>query len=179
MAKVQVWRSQLVANDFPPVCALTGAPAEMWRKFNFSDSPSWAFWLGGILLAAATARRASGYLPLTRAGARSIRLVRMTPLVFVALAAAFFVMAAVAAAVGGNSTAGSAFTVYSSLFGVFLGLSAFIVLLLTDRYGPVARVMELRPGYVDFIVELDHVHPAFVAAVQHAQQAHARQVYRQ
>ena len=174
MAKVPVWRSQLVANDFPPVCVMTGAPAETWRKFNFSDSPWWAFWLGGILLAAATARRASGYLPLTRTGARSIRLVRLTPLVFVAPAAAFFVAAAVAAGVGGNSTAGSATTVYSSLFGTFLGLMAFMVLLLTHRYGPVAKVREPHPGY-DLIVELDHVHPAFVSAVKELQQARAAQ----
>ena len=177
MAKVQIWRSQLIANDFPPVCASTGAPAEVWRKFNFSDSPWWAFWLGGILLAAATARRASGHLPLTRAAARSIRLVRLTPFVFVALAIAFLAIAAVATKVGGNGRAGSALVVYSSGFALFLGLMAFFNLLLTHRYGPVGKVK--APGYYDVIVELDHVHPAFVAAVQQAQSARAQQASRQ
>ena len=51
--RVQIWASQLAANDFPPVCAMTGAPAEAWRKFTFSKTPPWAFWAGGIILARA------------------------------------------------------------------------------------------------------------------------------
>jgi hypothetical protein len=41
--RVQIWASQLGANDFPPVCAMTGRPAELWRKFNFSTPPRWAY----------------------------------------------------------------------------------------------------------------------------------------
>ena len=52
--RVQIWASQLAANDFPPVCAMSGQPAETWRKFKFATPPTWAYallvlvCLGGI-----------------------------------------------------------------------------------------------------------------------------------
>ncbi|TMC91495.1 MAG: hypothetical protein E6J12_05000, partial [Chloroflexi bacterium] len=76
--RVQIWASQLAANDFPPVCAMTGRPAETWRKFRFATPPDWAYALlalvvlGGIgiiayaIVIASISRRASGYLPLTK-----------------------------------------------------------------------------------------------------------------
>jgi hypothetical protein len=80
---VQVWSSQLAANDFPPVCAMTGAPAETSHKFSFSTTPAWAvallplvclgllpLFLGLYLVS----RRASGRLPLTRASRRRVAL---------------------------------------------------------------------------------------------------------
>ena len=47
--RVQVWASQLAANDFPPVCAVTGAPVETWRKFRFSTPPPWAYAFLGLI----------------------------------------------------------------------------------------------------------------------------------
>src|SRR5437773_10863820 len=41
--RVLIWSSQLRANDFPPVCAMTGAPAEAWHKFRFVTVPGWAY----------------------------------------------------------------------------------------------------------------------------------------
>ena len=43
MGKVRVWASQLWANDFPPVCAMTGRPAETWKKFKFATPPDWTY----------------------------------------------------------------------------------------------------------------------------------------
>ncbi|TMG25324.1 MAG: hypothetical protein E6H95_12090 [Chloroflexi bacterium] len=60
--RVTIWQSQLTANDFPPVCAMSGQPAETWHKFRFATAPPWAFLLGAIVVAALS-RRASGYLP--------------------------------------------------------------------------------------------------------------------
>ena len=87
-----MWSSQLAANDFPPVCAMTGAPAETWRKFRFSTFPSWAvallpliclgllpLFLGLYLVS----RRASGRLPLTRASSRRVALASWIPAVLI------------------------------------------------------------------------------------------------
>jgi hypothetical protein len=86
--RVLVWSSQLAANDFPPVCAMTGAPAETWRKFRFSTTPVWAvallplvcFGLLPLFIGLyAVSRRASGRLPLTRAGSRRVALASLIP----------------------------------------------------------------------------------------------------
>ncbi len=88
--RVLVWSSQLAANDFPPVCAMTGAPAETWRKFRFSTAPAWAavflilictgFGLLIVFVAMyLVSRRASGYLPLTRASSRRVALASWVP----------------------------------------------------------------------------------------------------
>jgi hypothetical protein len=85
-----VWSSQLAANDFPPVCAMTGQPAEVWRKFRFSTAPSWAPVLylllctgvGLLIIFIAVygvSRRASGHLPLTRASSRRVSLAGWIP----------------------------------------------------------------------------------------------------
>ena len=48
--RVQIWASQLAANDFPPVCAMTGRPAETWRKFRFATPPDWAYALLALVV---------------------------------------------------------------------------------------------------------------------------------
>jgi hypothetical protein len=86
--RVLVWSSQLAANDFPPVCAMTGAPAETWRKFSFSTTPAWAVALLPLVCLGllplfiglyAVSRRASGRLPLTRASSRRVALASWIP----------------------------------------------------------------------------------------------------
>jgi hypothetical protein len=88
--RVVVWASQLAANDFPPVCAMTGAPAETWRKFRFSTAPAWAYaflillctGVGLLIVFLAmylVSRRASGHLPLTRAASRRVGLASWIP----------------------------------------------------------------------------------------------------
>src|SRR5260370_27935865 len=89
--RVQIWSAQLGANDFPPVCAMTGRPAESWRRLRFPTVPGWVYALlllacGGlvgvgayVIVREATARRASGYLPLTRASNLNVALARSLP----------------------------------------------------------------------------------------------------
>lgn len=86
--RVHVWSSQLAANDFPPICAMSGAPAETWRKFSFSTLPSWAVALLPLICLGllplfiglyAVSRRASGRLPLTRASNRRVAMASLIP----------------------------------------------------------------------------------------------------
>jgi hypothetical protein len=121
--RVQIWSAQLSANDFPPVCAMTGRPAETWRRFRFATVPGWVYAL--LLLACAglvgvvayvivresTARRASGYLPLTRASSLNVALARWLP----AGAALLGIALLIGGAVVGISGAGSAGQVDSRL----------------------------------------------------------------
>lgn len=69
---------------------MTGAPAETWRKYRFSTAPAWAavfllllctgFGLLLVFLAMyLVSRRASGYLPLTRASSRRVALASWIP----------------------------------------------------------------------------------------------------
>jgi hypothetical protein len=112
--KVAIWSSQLAANDFPPVCAMTGAPAETWRKFRFSTAPAWAALfllllctgLGLLIVFLAiylVSRRATGYLPLTRAASRRVGLASWIPAGLV-VGGFVLVLAAATTAGAGSST---------------------------------------------------------------------------
>ncbi len=174
MANVQVWQSQLVANDFPPVCAMTGAPAEMWRKFTFTNTPAWAFMFGAIG-AAAFSSRVSGYLPLTRQASQRITRVRWLFAGLIPLAIVLFVVGGIVSPADGDPTRG---TIAGLLF--LLGFTAILVgiigiLIGRNYFGPGARIIERR-GQPEPLVELRRVHPAFVAAVQQQQQARAAQL---
>jgi len=176
LANVQVWQSQLVANDFPPVCAMTGAPAEMWRKFTFTNTPAWAF-MFGALGAAAFSRRVSGYLPLTRHASSRITRVRWLFVGLIPVGILFWVASAIASP-GPNSSDGTASAISAFLF--LLGLAAFFfsvvgILVGRNSFGPSARILDGR-GQRELLVELRRVHPAFVAAVQQQQQARAAQL---
>lgn len=187
MGRVQVWASQLWANDFPPVCAMTGRPAETWKKFNFATPPDWAYallflvCLGGIGIAAfavtvaIVSQRASGYLPMTRSSARTVRLAFWIPL---GLLIAWPVTWAIAAIFGFSSNDSTATTIAAVFF--WLGLLLLVAglvgrLLITRLVSPRAKVMPVPPGQSDRIVELRNVHPVFVAAVQQHQHARAAQ----
>jgi hypothetical protein len=170
MAKVLVWQSQLAANDFPPVCAMTGQQAEMWRKFAFSTSPAWSFWVGGILAAAITARRASGYLPLTRASARRLRRLTWGVAGLFPLGAVFFLLALVVQS--DTLTFALVVLAFAAVVVGTVGLSV-----VRRAYGPTGKVLEPQPGHFQSLVELSNVHPAFVTAVQQLQQMRAQQTY--
>jgi hypothetical protein len=183
---VQVWASQLAANDFPPVCAMTGKPAETWRKFRFATPPGWAYaflaliicGLPGIIVAgaivAAVSTRASGFLPLTRGSSRLQALVFWIPvgLIIAALALMTGIVIAALANVGaGNPNASAGGLLF--LLGIaiaFLGLLARLVVTpLMSLRGRVA----VEPGYPDKLVELRNVHPAFVTAVRQIHESRA------
>ena len=185
--RVQVWASQLAANDFPPVCAMTGAPAEVWRKFRFATVPRWAYAFFALLctgigfvpvfiiIMAIVSRRAGGYLPLTRGSQRRLRLVS---LLSVGLLPLMFVFWIVGAVVSSNLHDNTWSTIAGVLF--FLGLLSFLgfivgVTVLRPLVGPGAKVMEQVPGQFDRLVELRRVHPAFAAAVTQVHEARAAQ----
>lgn len=184
---VLVWSSQLRNNDFPPVCAMSGRPAETWRKFQFTTAPGWAYLflilicigIGLLLIFVvmfAVSRRASGYLPLTHESSRSVARASSAGLALFLLVAVLWVLGIAVGVVAGDDSAAS--TVSGILFA--LGLLALVVataywLLVKPRFGPQGKVMAKRPGEWDNLVELRHVHPAFVAAVQQHQQWRASQ----
>jgi hypothetical protein len=188
--RVQIWASQLAANDFPPVCAMTGRPAETWRKFRFATPPAWAYallllvCLGGIGLIAyviviqAIAQRASGYLPLTRRSRLTVNLALWAP---VGLLMLWVVLWAAAAIIGLPTSDPTLTTIAGVLFWVgLLALLAGLVgrLVVTPLVCPRAKVLEPPPGQFDRLVELRNVHPAFVAAVNQVHAGWAAQASR-
>ena len=178
--RIQIWAGQLTANDFPPICAMTGHPAETWRRFRFATPPPWAWvlllasCLGGIgligyaIVMAAIAQRASGYLPLTLASRRAVNLAFWVPLALLGLALAMWLAAAIICLPTNDPTRN---TIGRVLF--WLGILVFLFgvlgrLLITPRVGPRAKVREQLPGFYDKVVELRNVNPAFVDAVRQA-----------
>ena len=181
--RVRIWAAQLAANDFPPICAMTGRPAETWRRFRFATPPAWAYallvlaCLGGIgiigyaIVMAAIAQRASGYLPLTLASRRTVNLAFWGPLALLGLALAMWAAAAI---IGLPTSDPTLNTIGAVLF--WIGLLVFVFgligrLVITRLVGPRAKVREQLPGQYDRIVELRNLNPAFVAAVNQAHQA--------
>ena len=167
--RVQIWASQLAANNFPPVCALTGRPAEKWQKFRFVTAPGWAYaflllLLTGVglllifIIMRAVSRTASGHLPLTRAASNRIRNANLAGVGIAILWLALWVFA---------FTLGS-----DSGFGLLFGLGLLVMVFLAiywmvirPQFGIGGKVLAVQPGQRESIVVLDRVHPAFVAAV--------------
>src|SRR6266550_5336966 len=111
--RVLIWSSQLRANDFPPVCAMTGAPAETWHKFRFVTVPGWAYaflillctgigLLPIFIILAVVSRRAAGYLPLTRSSRTRIRLATWVPFALIPIAFAMWIAAAIIGSAAGS-----------------------------------------------------------------------------
>jgi hypothetical protein len=148
---------------------MTGRPAETWRKFTFSKTPPWAFWVGGIILATALAERTTGYLPLTRASAMKLRTVTWTFGGLIPLAFFFWVVGIVLASVANAGAFVELFlllgigALFAGAIGLFIGRPAVM---------PSGKVLDPQPGHFESLIELRNVHPAFVAAVQ--QHQHAR-----
>lgn len=157
---------------------MTGQPAETWRKFTFSSAPPYAFWVGGLLLASIMSRRASGYLPLTRASVKKLRtftlgVVGLIPLGFVLITAG-----AIVGSNAGNDPIGSSVAFLLFALGIAAIIIALIAILVVRRtYGPTGKVFEEQPGQYQSLIELNNVHPAFVTAVQQLQQMRAQQAY--
>lgn len=185
--RVRIWAGQLAANDFPPVCAMTGRPAETWRRFRFATPPTWAYallilaCLGGIgiigyaIVMAAIAQRASGYLPLTKASRRTINVAFWGPLALLGVGLAFCLSAAITWFPTNDPTR-EAIGVVLFWMGLLVFVSGlFGRLVITPLVGPRAKVREQQPGHYDKVVELRNVNPAFVAAVGLAHRVGAAQ----
>ena len=164
---------------------MTGAPAETWRKFRFATPPAWAYVLlllmctgVGLLIIGvliwAVSFRATGYLPLTRASRRKLLIVNWLPVALIALSVVLWVWALV---VGFNSNDQTGTVAVGLLIlGLLSGFAGLAGRLVVRRLvGPQAKVMERRPGQYDRLVELRHLHPAFVIAVNQLHAAHAVQ----
>jgi len=173
---VQIWASQLAANDFPPVCAMTGRPGEVWRKFKFSTPPTWVYallvliCLGGLgiilyaVVVTLVSQKASGHLPLTKAARNRLNVYIG---VVVALLPISFVLFFVGLAVGSNNdSASSAISAALVIAGLLVFILFIVGALARSLFGPRGKVMEPPPGQLDKLVELRNVHPAFVAAIQ-------------
>ena len=180
--RVQIWASQLAANDFPPVCVMTGRPAEMWRKFRFATPPQWAYallvlvCLGGLgiilyaVVLTTISQRATGYLPLTRSARQRVEMAIWVP---AALIVGWIVLWIVAIIVSpsSNDQSGSGLALAFFFLGVLSLIGGLIGRLVVMRFlVPQAKVFEPQPGQLDKIVELRNVHPNFGNAVR---QAHA------
>jgi hypothetical protein len=180
-----VLASQLSAGDFPPICAMSGAPAETWGKFRFSTPPAWAVVFLLLICAAGlgffvtlpltylVSRHATGILPLTRASVRKLSLplrvgIPVTVVGVVLLLIAF-------TTVTRNPLVG-VLLVFAVNLGA-LALVAGVVLveiglqLGQSLIGPRAKIMRRDPSQTEALVELRRVHPKFVAAVTEMQQA--------
>ncbi len=153
---------------------MTGAPAEVWRKFRFRTVPGWAYAFLALLVTgigllpifiimAVVSRRASGHLPLTRASRQKLRLVEWSIISLLPLMIVLFIGAAI---VGSGSNSETASTITFIL--IVLATLSFLG-------GPRGNVMEQRPGYHDKLVELRNVHPAFVVEVNYKHQQRAAQ----
>lgn len=180
--RVRIWAGQLAANDFPPVCALTGRPAEVWRKFRFATPPQWAYallvliCLGGIGLIAyavvisTIAQRATGHLPLTRAARSRVEAAIWVPAGLIIGWVVLWVIAVIVSPTS-NDQSGSGLAAAFFFLGFLALVAGLVGRLVIMRFLVIqARVFEPQPGQLDKIVELRNLHPNFVHAVQ---QAHA------
>jgi hypothetical protein len=186
LGRVQVWASQLWANDFPPVCAMTGRPAETWKKFSFATPPDWAYallfliclggigFVGFVVTIALVSQRASGYLPLTRSSARTATLAFWIPVGILIACPACWLIALIVGAAGNNDPTANGVAAAFVILGLVCLLAGLVGrLVITRLITPQAKVRTPAPGQTDRIVELRNVHPAFVTAVQQHQQARA------
>jgi hypothetical protein len=171
---------------------MTGAPAETWRKFRFSNTPTWALvflllicvgigFFVSLPLAHLVSRHASGKLPLTRASKRFLELPIWAGAVSIAFWAIDWIIAAIAFSSQHDPTDPTAALVALILFYVGLpGLVLGVVLLEigfqlgTMPYGPRAKLRKQQPGEPEPAVELLRLHPAFVAAVLDIQKSHVK-----
>jgi hypothetical protein len=182
--QVRVWAGQLQRNDFPPVCAMTGRPAEVWRKFTFSTPPAWTYallllvCLGGIgiivfgIVVYAVSERASGHLPLTRQSNTIAALALWVPVGLLIAWPVSWVLGIILGNVSGDS---SSFPIFFIL-GIFFLVAGLVGrLVATPLIAPRGKVQPLQPGYFDRLVEISNVSPVFAVAVHEMQQQRAGQ----
>ena len=178
--KLQVWASQLAADDFPRVCVYSGEPADSWWWFRPFTTYRWArpfllllllFVVGFVLtgpLGYVLSTRAGGHLPMKAMYARRLWLVPRVSAAILGVGVLMFIVGLQAPV--GNVVLGLAgvFVLFTSpvvilagLIGVQIGLQVA-----WNPLAPRGRILARKPGDPDRIVEISNVHPAFVAAAQ-------------
>jgi hypothetical protein len=179
--RVVVWAAQLAANDFPPVCAMTGRPAETWRKFRFATPSFWVvvLLLGLVVLGLRApgprARLANGHLPLTKSASELAMLVETVSLALLPLSTILVCGGIVIRRFNNADPDLSAISRNLVVIGLVLLLAFIVSSVLRNFVGLGAKVLEPPPGYSDQLVELQRVHPAFVAAVNQMHRMRAAQ----
>jgi hypothetical protein len=176
--RIHIRASQLEANDFPPVCAMTGRSAETWRKLRFYTPPAWFHLLVlsfGTLLCTigialyliawfVWAPKASGYLPLTRGSALRLNAAFWISIALWPLAV---VMIAIGLVVGNTlEPVRSQIGWWILIAGGVTIVPAVASLFVRPLFGPGARVHKAELGQSDRLVELKRLHPVFVEAVR-------------
>ncbi len=182
--RVFIWASQLRTKDLPHVCVVTGAPAETWYKVRFKTVPAWAEASNVLaftqlhalapVVEEVTMRRARGFVPTTWRVRRNLLFLTWSIFSLLPLTLVIWVAAAVVAGNAGPQSPWIGAFVIAGIMTIFAGLFGLIGVL--PLVGPRGRVLAREQGYQDNVVELFNVHPAFVVAVQHLQQARAAQV---
>lgn len=177
--KLRVWASQLEASDFPPVCVFSGEAAETWWKLRARRPYLWALpflillILCGIGLVVSPplgyllSDRVTGHVPVKAKYLRRLRLLVGLSIAIIAIGVVIGVAGVLAAAGHNYSVAVFApllltvglLAVLMGITGVEIGLQ-----LSWNPLAPRARVLKRRPEDPDRIVELFHLHPAFVFA---------------
>jgi hypothetical protein len=179
--RVQIWAGQLAAKDLPMVCAMTGRPAETWRKFQFTTPSVWVVTLLLVLTVLdlrgprPKVRQARGHLPLTKSASELAMLVETTSLALLPLSVLLLVGGIV---IQRLNTAGLDLAAISRnlvVIGLVLLLAFVVSAVLRNFVGLGAKVLAPPPGYGDQLVELRRVHPAFVAAVNDIHRIRAEQ----
>jgi uncharacterized membrane protein len=185
--RVLVWARQLERRDLPPICAMSGQPAEVWGRFRFVTAPAWAgalhmlpLILTGVglvlivLITAAVSRRAGGWLPLTRSSRRKLRTVfwTFTGLLAGGIAAAFWGLGAIVLApdMQGRQAAIGLLLLVVGLIAFIIGALGFAAV--RPRIGPQGVVTAQWVRGLGNVVELRDVHPVFVLAVHQLQDQH-------
>ena len=121
-----------------------------------------------------TMRRARGFVPTTRRVRRNLLFLSWSIFSLLPLTLLLWVAAAVVAGNAGPQSPWIGTFVVAGIFTIFAGLIGLIGVL--PLVGPRGRVLARERGYQDNVVELFHVHPAFVLAVQRLQQARGAQL---
>jgi hypothetical protein len=165
---------------------MSGMPSEVWGRFRFVTSPRWmhglhllAFTGVGLIpilvITAAVSRRVGGWLPLTRASRRKLRVVVWTSTVLFAsgIAVAIWGLGAIVLAPtlqGTQVDFGSRLVVVGFISFVLGGIGLAAV---KPRFGPQGDVSTRWARDLGYVVELRNVDPLFVMAVHQVQRDRA------
>ena len=157
---------------------MSGRPAEVWYRFRFKTVPDSVsvvvaltslIHLVGPIVEEVTMRRADGYLPLTRASVRRLRVVRWGFVSLIPFAVlCWFAAASIAQGTPASSDRSAAGDLLLLLGIVSMLLAAFGIPTVWRNYGPKGRVFGSQAGQTESLIELSNVHPAFVKAVAEA-----------